>query len=246
MPTDGLARSIRERSCAQFLSQTYCWPIIPNWGDRQVCLITCSMKAVFAFSLLVIMALLGGCTSPVQGPVAHTDVLTDLDFTTSTDFDAAGLVGGQRLRTFGTNNAPWFSDEYICGEYQSPEVLTAGHIFHVFPDGCFVIEESSDAGAPVATIVTGHWKREGDTLVISDLVYRNLAPAVLGMKWVREHFGSPERLRMFVTASGQSIGDKILIAEDTASKGPHIGWKYVRRTTQYADWPKKQRELMKQ
>jgi hypothetical protein len=182
----------------------------------------------------------------VQGPVAHTDVLTDLDFTTSTHFDTAGLAGGQRLRTFGTNNALWFSDEYICGEYQSPEVLTAGHNFHVFPDGCFVIEESSEVGAPVATIATGHWKREGDTLVISDLVYRNPAPAVLGMKWVREHFGSPERLRMFVTASGQSIGNKILVAEDTASKGPHIGWKYVRRTTQYADWPKKQRELMKQ
>lgn len=202
------------------------------------------MKARFASSLLLVLALLGGCTTTVQDPVAHRDYVTDLDFTTMANFDATGFAGNQQLRTFGTNNVQGFSDPYIFGEYRRPMDMTGGHNFHVFPDGCFVIEEFCDIGAPV-TIASGRWKLDGNTLLISDLVNRKPASAVLGMKWIKEQFGNPDKLRVFVTATGESIGDTILVAEDTASKGPHVGWKYVRRITAYADWPKTQRELLK-
>jgi hypothetical protein len=203
------------------------------------------MKALFAFNLLFGLVLLGGCTTPVKGPVVHQDYVTDLDFTTATEFEATGFGGNQHLRSFGTNNVKGFSDPYIFGEYRNPMDITGGHNLHVFPDGCFVIEEFCDVGAP-ATIASGRWKLDGNTLVISDLVDRKPASALLGMKWVKENFGNPERLRVFVTARGESIGDTILVAEDTASKGPHLGWKYVRRRTEYADWPKRQQELLRQ
>jgi hypothetical protein len=203
-----------------------------------------SMKTLFVSCLPLVLVLLGGCTTPVQTPVVHRDYVTDLDFTTMTDFDTAGFAGNQHLRTFGTNNVQGFSDEYIFGKYRSPMDLTGGHNLHVFPDGCFVIEEFCDVGAPV-TLASGRWKLDGNALLISDLVDRKPGSALLGMKWLKEQFGNPDKLRVFVTTAGESIGETILVAEDTASKGPHVGWKYVRRITPYADWPKRQRELLR-
>ena len=200
---------------------------------------------VVCFKLLAVLVLVGGCSTQVKGPVAHRDYVTDLDFTAETDFDAAGFSANQHLRTFGTNNVRGFSDPFIFGEYRSPMDLTGGHNFHIFPDGCFAIEEFCDVGEPV-TLASGRWRLEGNTLVISALEARKPSSAVLGMKWIKEQFGSPERLRVFVTADGDSIGDTILVADDTAGKERHVGWKYVRRITAYADWPKRERDLLKQ
>jgi hypothetical protein len=204
-----------------------------------------SMKAFSAFGLLLALAVMGGCTGPVQRAVAHRDYGTDLDLTTATDFEASGLAGEQHLRTFRTNIVQGSSDDYIFGEYRSPMDVTGGHNLHLFPDGCFVIEETCDIGRPV-TLASGRWKLDGDTLLIFDLLERRPASALLGMQWLREQFGSPHKLRVFVTANGEWIGDTILVAEDTANKGPHVGWKYVRRITHYADWPQWERELLKQ
>jgi hypothetical protein len=204
-----------------------------------------SMKARTISSLLLLLVLVGGCTAPAQHDAAHRDYATDLDFTTATDFDAAGLGGSQELRAFGTDNIKGFSDDYIFGEYRSPMDLTGGHNFHAFPDGCFVIEEFCDVGEPI-TIASGQWKLDGNSLLVVDLVERKKSSAPLGMKWIRQHFGGVERLRVFVTANGESIGDTILISEDTAALGRHVEWKYVRRAVYYRDWPKRQRDLLKQ
>jgi hypothetical protein len=74
----------------------------------------------------------------------HRDYVTDLDFTTTTDFDAATLAGKKPLRQFGTNNVEGFSDNYIFGEYRGPMEDTGGHNFHIFPDGIFVVEAFCD------------------------------------------------------------------------------------------------------
>ena len=202
------------------------------------------MKTPFASYLLLVLVPLGGCTAPVQSPVAHKDYVTDLDCTVETEFEVNDFGGRQRLRSFAANNAQGLSDPYIFGEYRTPMDLTGGHNLHVFPDGCFVIEEFCDVG-PSATVASGHWRLDGNTLVVSDVVDRNSASAVLGMQWVKEHFGNPERLLVFLTADGESIGETLLVAEDTASNGPRLGLKYVRRITQYVDWAKRQQDLLK-
>jgi hypothetical protein len=74
----------------------------------------------------------------------HRDYVTDLDFTTTTDFDATTLAGKKPLRQFGTNNVEGFSDNYIFGEYRGPMEDTGGHNFHIFPDGIFVVEAFCD------------------------------------------------------------------------------------------------------
>jgi len=160
-----------------------------------------------------------------------------------TAFDVEALGGRQSLREFSTNVRTGFSDDYIFGLYRSPMDLTGGHNFYVFPDGCFVIEEFCDIGEPI-TLASGRWKLEGNELLIFDLVERENAPAIFGMKWVKEHFGKVDRLRLFVTGHGESIGDTILVAQDTVGKGPHIEWKYIRRIEYYRDWLKDQQRLL--
>jgi hypothetical protein len=136
------------RGCALLFFLAH-WPRVPE-PKR-------SMKALFAFSFPLVLVLMGGCTTGVQSPIVHRDYVTDLDFTTTTDFDAVGLAGNQHLRTFGTNDVQGFSDEYIFGEYRSSMDLTGGHNLHVFPDGCFVIEEFCDVGAPATIAMVIHW-----------------------------------------------------------------------------------------
>ena len=170
--------------------------------------------------------------------------MTSLDYTTVTEFAATGLDDEQHLRTFRTNIAQGLSSEYIFGAYQAPMSYTGGLCLHVFPDGCFVIEEYCDIGLP-ATIASGRWKLNANTLHISGLVERRPMPTALGMKWLKETFGSIGKIRVFVTANGEHIGDTILVAEDTCRSGPQVGWKYVRRITPYADWPGIERDLLK-
>ena len=123
------------------------------------------------------------------------------------------------MREFGTNNVAGFSDNDIFGEYRAFLDLTGGHNFHVFPDGCFVVEEFCDIGQP-QTVASGRWKLEGNEIVISDLIERTNTLLVLGMKWVKEHFGPLDRLRLFVTSRDESIGDTILVSDETVRKGP--------------------------
>ena len=147
------------------------------------------------------------------------------------------------MREFGTNNVVGFSDNYIFGEYRNPMDLTGGHNFHVFPDGCFVIEEFCDICEP-KTVASGRWKLEGNKLLISDLAERTNASSVLGMKWVKEHFGTVDRLRLFVTGRDESLGDAILVSDETARKGTHVKWRYIRRIEYYRDWPREQQRLL--
>lgn len=198
------------------------------------------MKSCSTLALLFALVLVVGCR---QQKAIHHDYVTDLDFTTTTYFDVASFDGKQSLREFGTNNCVGFSDYYIFGEYRNPMDITGGHNFHVFPDGCFVIEEFYDIGEPV-TVASGRWKLDGNVLLVFDLVERKDASVVFGMKWVKEHFGTVGRLRLFVTGHGESIGDTILVAEDTVKKDTHIEWKYVRRIEYYRDWPKEQQRLL--
>jgi hypothetical protein len=207
---------------------------------------TWAMVVLPALLLLLGPVPAGHCATPDRLPVVHRDYVTNLDFTTTTAYVAAGVTGQLPLRTFQTNIARGFSDDFIFGVYCNPIETSSGHNYHIFPDGCFVIEEFYDVGPPSVTIASGNWKLEGNTLVISDLVDRKPASALLGMKWIKERLGNPERFRVFVTASGDWIGDTILVTEDTASKGTQVGMKYVRRTAYYRDWPKKQRDLLKQ
>ena len=50
--------------------------------------------------------------------------VTELDFTTSTEYRAEDL---RPLREFGTNNVEGFSDNYIFGEYRNHGRLSLGH-----------------------------------------------------------------------------------------------------------------------
>ena len=81
--------------------------------------------------------------------------------------------------------------------------------------------------------------------MISDLTERtNLSPSLSGMKWVKEHFGPVDKLRLFVTGRDESIGDTILVADETCRIGPHVEWKYIQRIEYYRDWPKEQKRLL--
>jgi len=94
-------------------------------------------------------------------------------------------------------------------------------------------------------VASGRWKVEGNELVISDLTERPIASSVLaGMGWVKEHFGAVDKLRLFVTERDEYIGDTILVSDETVRKGPHVGWRYIRRIEYYRDWPKEQKTLL--
>src|ERR1035437_4593494 len=165
------------------------------------------MKKYSTLAFVAVLVLIAGCEAPKSEMKVHRDYVTDLDFTTTTDFDAATFAGKKPLRQFGTNNVEGFSDNYIFGEYRGPMEDTGGHTFHIFPDGCFVIEAFCDICQP-ETVASGRWKLEGNELVISDLTERtNVSSVLSGMKWVKEHFGAVDKLRLFVTERDESIGD---------------------------------------
>lgn len=191
------------------------------------------------WSLLFALVLLGCKQATTQQPTSRGYV-TDLDFTTATEYKAEAL---RPLREFGTNNVEGFSDNYIFGAYRNPMDMTGGHNFHVFPDGCFVIEEFCDIGEPV-TVALGRWKLEENALVVSGLTEKTNSSAILGMKWVRKHFGAVERLRVFVTGRDEAIADTILVSDNTVREGKDLGWKYVRRIEYYRDWRKEEQKLL--
>ena len=197
------------------------------------------MKSRLMLVLLLASSLLG-CTKAITPQSGPRGYVTDLDFTTTTDYKSESL---RPLREFGTNNVAGFSDNYIFGVYCNPMDMTGGHNFHIFPDGCFAIEEFVDIGEP-ETVASGRWKLEGNALVISDFVERTNSSATLGMKWVKEHFGSVERLRVFVTGHEEAIADTILVSDETVRKGKDFRSKYVRRLHYYRDWPKEQQRLL--
>jgi hypothetical protein len=196
-----------------------------------------------AFAFLALWGLIAGCASRKPEVAAHRDYVTDLDFTTPTRFEAESFRGRQPLREFGTNNVEGFSDNYIFGVYRNPMDLTGGHNFYVFPDGRFAVEEFCDICEP-KIVASGRWKLEGDELAISDLVERKNISVTLGMKWIEEHFGPLDRLRLFVTGHDESIGDTILVSDETVRKAPYVEWKYIGRIKCYRDWPKEEEGLL--
>ena len=202
------------------------------------------MKTYSTLAFVAVLVLIVGCEAPKSEMKVHRDYVTDLDFTTTTDFDTATFAGKKPLSQFGTNNVEGFSDNYIFGEYRGPMEDTGGQNFHIFPDGCFVIEAFCDICQP-ETVATGRWKLEGNELVIFDLTERtNVSSVLSGMKWVREHFGAVDKLRLFVTERDESIGDTVLVSEETVRKGPHVEWRYIQRIEYYRDWPKEQKRLL--
>ena len=203
-----------------------------------------SMKACSALAFVARLGIIVGCEAPTSQMKVHRDYVTNLDFTTATDFDAATFGGKKPLRQFGTNNVEGFSDNYIFGAYRCPMEETGGHNFHIFPDGSFVIEAFCDICLP-ETVASGRWRLEGNELVIVDLIERtNVSPGLSGMEWVKEHFGAVDKLRLFVTERDEFIGDTFLVSDGTVRKGPHIEWTYIRRIVCYRDWPKEQKRLL--
>jgi hypothetical protein len=203
------------------------------------------MKIGSTIALVLAGVLLGGCATERRG-VAPQNYITDLDFTVPTCFDVAGDKGKRALREFGTNNCPELAEAHVFGQYGNPMDFWAGCNFHVFPGGGFVIAiEDFRTGEPL-TLASGKWRLDRNTLEVSGLVPRQTEAAPPGLKWVREHFGTVDKMRVFVTASGESIEDTILVAEETASGSAHFEGKYFRRIRYDRDWPKRQRELMAQ
>jgi hypothetical protein len=217
---------------------------ITKIAAQSALLINGSMKRYSTLAFVALLVFTAGCEAPKPGMKVHRDYVTDLDFTTTTDFDAATLSGKKPLRQFGTNNVEGFSDNYIFGEYRGPIDDTGGHNFYIFPDGSFVIEAFCDICQP-ETVAFGKWRLEGNELVVFDLTERiNVSSVLSGMKWVKEHFGAVDKLRLFVTERDESIGDTVLVSDETVRKGPHVEWRYIRRIEYYRDWPKEQKRLL--
>jgi hypothetical protein len=198
----------------------------------------CSLAFVAVFTVIV------GCEAPKSEMKIHRDYVTDLDFTTTTDFNAATFAGNKPLRQFGTNNVEGLSDNYIFGVYRGPMEDTGGNYFYIFPDGAFVIEAFCDICRP-ETVASGRWKLKGNELEIFDLSERtNVSSGLSGMKWIREHFGAVDKLRLFVTQRDESIGDTILVSDETVRKGRRVEWRYIKRIEYYRNWPNERERLL--
>ena len=52
-----------------------------------------SMKTYSTLAFVAVLVLIAGCEAPKSEMKVHRDYVTDLDFTTTTDFDAATLLG---------------------------------------------------------------------------------------------------------------------------------------------------------